>query len=53
MGECRARAAWRIALLLLLMASACAHAQGGPPMLTDDPGTPGDGKWEVNIAVLA
>jgi len=24
--------------------------QGGPPMITDDPGTPGDKKWEVNIA---
>jgi hypothetical protein len=27
-----------------------AHAQGGPPMITDDPGTPGDGHWEINIA---
>jgi hypothetical protein len=25
-------------------------AQGGPPMLTDDPGTPGDKHWEVNVA---
>ncbi|HXF16118.1 MAG TPA: hypothetical protein VN496_03890 [Burkholderiales bacterium] len=25
-------------------------AQGGPPMLTDDPGTPGAGAWEINIA---
>jgi hypothetical protein len=24
-------------------------AQGGPPMITDDPGTPGDGKWEINL----
>jgi hypothetical protein len=24
-------------------------AQGGPPMLTDDPGTPGNNKWEINI----
>lgn len=30
-------------LLLLLF-------QGGPPLLTDDPGTPGDGIWEVNVA---
>ena len=30
--------------------SAC--AQGGPPMITDDPGTPGDGHWEINIAAL-
>lgn len=26
------------------------HAQGGPPMITDDPGTPGPGNWEINIA---
>ena len=24
--------------------------QGGPPLLTDDPGTPGDGRWEINAA---
>ena len=28
------------------------RAQGGPPMLTDDPGTPGGGRWEINIAAL-
>lgn len=27
-----------------------ARAQGGPPMITDDPGTPGDGRFEINIA---
>ncbi|MFL6516397.1 MAG: hypothetical protein ACJ8M1_15365 [Chthoniobacterales bacterium] len=26
-------------------------AQAGPPMITDDPGTPGNGKWEINVAV--
>jgi hypothetical protein len=30
-----------------------AFAQGGPPMITDDPGTPGDGHWEVNFAATA
>jgi hypothetical protein len=25
--------------------------QGGPPLITDDPGTPGPGKWENNIAI--
>ena len=29
-----------------------ALAQGGPPMITDDPGTPGSGKSENNIAIL-
>ena len=28
-----------------------AFAQGGPPMITDDPGTPGNGKWENNLAI--
>ena len=28
-------------------------AQGGPPMVTDDPGTPGDGHWEINVAAIA
>ena len=27
-----------------------ARAEAGPPMLTDDPGTPGDGHWEMNFA---
>jgi hypothetical protein len=25
-------------------------AQGGPPLVTDDPDTPGDGHWEINLA---
>jgi hypothetical protein len=28
-----------------------AFAQGGPPMITDDPGTPGNGRWENNLAI--
>lgn len=28
-----------------------ALAQGGPPMITDDPGTPGNGKWEINLPI--
>jgi hypothetical protein len=27
------------------------RGQGGPPMITDDPGTPGNGKWEINLAI--
>lgn len=30
-----------------------AWGQGGPPLLTDDPGTPGDRHWEINIAVTS
>src|SRR6266478_6230267 len=29
-----------------------ASAQGGPPLITDDPDTPGPGYWEINIAAL-
>jgi hypothetical protein len=29
-----------------------AFGQGGPPMITDDPGTPGNSKWENNFAII-
>ena len=32
-------------------AARIAFGQGGPPMITDDPGTPGNGKWENNLAI--
>jgi len=35
--------------LLTLMAQAV-FAQGGPPLITDDPGTPGNKHWEINVA---
>jgi hypothetical protein len=38
-------------IALLLFASRLCLAQGGPPMITDDPGTPGNGKWENNLAI--
>jgi hypothetical protein len=34
----------------LVLGAARLHGQGGPPMITDDPGTPGDGHWEINLA---
>jgi hypothetical protein len=40
------------AALVLLLSSAWAAAQGGPPLVTDDPGTPGDGKWEINLGLI-
>ena len=39
------------ALALYFVSAKSAHAQGGPPMITDDPGTPGNGKWEINLAI--
>jgi hypothetical protein len=38
-------------LVLVLALAAPALAQGGPPLFTDDPGTPGPGNWEVNVAM--
>lgn len=43
---------WKIAVYgvaLLLWANQAARAQGGPPLITDDPGTPGSRHWEINI----
>ena len=37
-------------LVLALAAAAPAPGQGGPPLVTDDPGTPGARNWEVNVA---
>ncbi len=36
---------------LVLGTAARVGAQGGPPMLTDDPDTPGNKRWEINTAV--
>ena len=38
-----------VGAFLVLGLAPSALAQGGPPMLTDDPGTPGNKKWEVNF----
>ena len=40
------------AVILMLGAPSLSVAQGGPPMLTEDPGTPGAGNWEINTAYL-
>ena len=42
-----------IAILSLLSFSRVASAEGGPPLLTDDPWTPGDKHWEINLAVTS
>jgi hypothetical protein len=39
-----------LGLVLMLAGAREAAAQGGPPMLTDDPDTPGNRRWEINIA---
>jgi hypothetical protein len=37
---------------LFVLAPARARAQGGPPLITDDPDTPGPGYWEINLSTL-
>jgi hypothetical protein len=41
-------------VLTVLVAAASRNARGdaGPPFLTNDPGTPGNGNWEINIAAM-
>jgi hypothetical protein len=41
------------AIAVIAAYSGGARAQGGPPMITDDPGTPGNGHWEINLATLS
>ncbi|MBI4584350.1 MAG: hypothetical protein HY717_10050 [Planctomycetes bacterium] len=38
---------------LAWLASPPLAGQGGPPLITDDTGTPGDGVWEINLAAAA
>jgi hypothetical protein len=41
-----------VATLAAALLPSHALAQGGPPLITDDPDTPGPGFWEINIAAL-
>src|SRR3989442_15777904 len=41
-----------IVAVAMVLAPVHARAQGGPPLITDDPDTPGPGHWEINIAAL-
>jgi hypothetical protein len=41
-----------IGALWLALTSGAAMAVGGPPLVTDDPDTPGDGHWEINVATI-
>ena len=42
-----------LAVLAALLHALPARAQGGPPFLTTDPGTPGNGNWEINVGAAA
>ena len=41
------------ALLAIFAIASLARAQGGPPFITDDPGTPGNRHWEINFGWIA
>jgi hypothetical protein len=41
-----------LCLSLFVCASASLLAQAGPPFLTDDPETPGNGNWEINFGFI-
>ena len=36
-------------LFLSFLSARLAHAQGRPQFITDDPGTPGNHHWEINV----
>lgn len=42
-----------LVLILPFAGAAPAVAQGGPPFITDDPGTPGNHNWEINFGWIA
>lgn len=50
---CKCGGIARCAMAVILLLPLAAFAQAGPPMVTDDPGTPGDGHLEINFAALA
>jgi hypothetical protein len=37
----------------ILPALRVAHADAGPPYITNDPGTPGNGNWEINLGSMS
>ena len=43
---------WLGLSIMFALAPAGVRAQGGPPLLTDDPDTPGPGYWEINLSTF-
>lgn len=48
----RVRSTALLVLLLVGLTATSAFAQGGPPLITNDPGTPGDKNWEINLGIM-
>jgi hypothetical protein len=41
-----------LAIVMLMMPAPTFGQGGGPPLITDDPDTPGPGFWEINLAAI-
>ena len=41
-----------LAAIAFLLAPSPARGQGGPPYYTNDPGTPGNRNWEINLGYM-
>ncbi|HTS58023.1 MAG TPA: hypothetical protein VMH03_10765 [Terriglobales bacterium] len=41
-----------LVFFLFLLTAPCAFSQGGPPYYTNDPGTPGNLNWEINLGYM-
>ena len=41
-----------LAIVLVLTPMSAMAQGGGPPLITDDPDTPGPGYWEINLAAI-
>lgn len=52
LAQCAASQLRDLLLVIFLLSSACAFAQGGPPYYTNDPGTPGNLDWEINLGYM-
>src|ERR1700722_12967106 len=42
-----------LGLIMLGTMTLVTNAVGGPPLLTDDPDTPGPNHWEINLAITS
>jgi len=51
--QCNSRLISLVSLLIAALSASIARAQGGPPFITDDPGTPGNHHWEINFGWIA
>jgi len=51
-ARCAAAAAFAALAALIVLTPSPVRAQGGPPYYTNDPGTPGNRNWEINLGYM-